>query len=290
MSIALDPAELARLRDDILALTRTVGHGQRARFRTRLQDLEIEAKGPRDLVTIADRESEQRIVEALARRCPGHTVLSEESGSSSQPLAAFDAPTWIVDPLDGTTNYAHGHPLFCISVALWWRELPQLAVVHAPALDESFAAVRDQGAWSWCGGDPVPRRLALTGPAPLAECLLATGFSYGGRELEDGALRVLEHALRGARGVRRGGSAALDLAYTAAGIFGGFWEYHLAAHDVAAGALLVTEAGGLVTDVTGGRDYLQGGSIVAAHPSLHAELLDLLAREGPTHPRAAARP
>ncbi|MEM7166861.1 MAG: inositol monophosphatase family protein [Planctomycetota bacterium] len=263
----------------VVALADAAGQTLLSRFRNS-GDLDIAFKGPRDLVTIADRNSESLIIDGLRSEFPGHAILAEESGGSRGVDPA--EPTWIVDPLDGTTNFAHGHPMFAISIGLWRNGRAELGVVHAPALRETFAATRGGGTiWSQDGNGFVP--VSVSEHCQLRDVVLATGFSYERREIESGGLDAFAALLAAARGMRRSGSAALDLAYTAAGILGGYWEYYLQPHDVAAGALLVTEAGGRVTDVAGGDDYLQGGSIVAANPTLHDRIRQLLAA-GPEHP------
>lgn len=243
-----------------------------------LVSLEIRKKGRRDLVTAADRDAEAFILDGLQERFPGEPRLAEESGYSEAASSTPDT-LWIVDPLDGTTNFAHGHPLFSVSIARTRGGWPDLAVTVAPVTRESYVAWRGGGAYR------NGRRLDLrAADVPLSEALLATGFSYARRELDHGALRVWDRLLREAREIRRGGSACLDLAHTAAGIFQGFWEYHLAPHDVAAGVLLVEESGGVITDVEGGSDVIFGGSAVAGAPRLQRELRALVAELGPPHP------
>ncbi len=236
--------------------------------------LEVELKGRRDLVTNADLRSERLILDSIRSRFPNDATLAEESGAEG--LERSDR-VWIVDPLDGTTNYAHGHPMFSVSIALWSRETPLLAVVHAPRLGETYWAAAGQGAYR--NGAPI----RVANCESLGDALLATGFSYERREIAAGAMATFEKLLLESREIRRCGSACLDLAHTAAGVFAGFWEYHLHAHDIAAGALLVTEAGGVVSDVSGGRDFLFGGSLVAGAPTIHTALLEAL-RTGPPHP------
>lgn len=224
----------------------------------------IDYKGRRDLVTDADRSSEASILASLERIAPGVPQLSEERGDPGVRAGAL----WIVDPLDGTTNFAHGHPLWSVSIALCIDRTPVLAVVHAPRLGETWAALHGHG--TRCNG----RSVSVSGETALSRALLATGFSYERSELARGALEVFAGLLRDAREVRRGGSACLDLAHTASGVFSGFWEQHLGPHDVAAGALLVREAGGTVTDFLGGDDWLFGEKIVAGNPEIHRALLD----------------
>lgn len=248
------------------------------RFRNASESLRVEHKGFRDLVTAADHEAERHIVSALGRRFPRDDVLSEESAHE----ASADGRLWIVDPLDGTTNYTHGHPLFAVSIGMWEAGEPRLGVVHAPALRETYWA--ESGAGAYRDG----HRVAVTEETDLAQALLATGFSYERRELERGGLEIFGTLLRRAREVRRGGSASLDLAQTAAGVFGGFWEYYLHPHDVAAGVILILEAGGKVSDVVGGEDFLFGRSIVAGSAAIHSQLLEIL-RAGPPHPGRSER-
>jgi myo-inositol-1(or 4)-monophosphatase len=233
--------------------------------------LAIEYKGRRDLVTDADRASESRIIEGLERLTPGVPILSEERPDPGVRAGWL----WIVDPLDGTTNFAHGHPLYTVSIALCEDGAPALGVVHAPALGDTWSAARGRGAWR------DGAQVRVSGETDLSRALLATGFSYDRRELAEGALEVFARLLREAREIRRGGSAALDLAHVASGVFSGYWEPHLAPHDVAAGALLVREAGGIVTDYAGGDDWLFGGSIIAGTPAIHA-LLESRVGRSPT--------
>ncbi len=231
------------------------------------EGLNVEKKGFRDLVTEADHAAEARLIEGLKSLFPGDSIYSEESGEVS---SAGDR-RWILDPLDGTTNFAHGHPFFAISAGLWDPQGPLAAVIHAPLLADTWWAIRGQGAWH----HPVTggvNSLHVKSKSDLSSALLATGFSYSRKELECGALSVFDGLLRDAREIRRGGSACLDLAHTAAGVFDAFWEFRLAPHDVAAGALLVLEAGGTVTDGFGGNDWLHGGSVVAGVPNLQAEI------------------
>jgi myo-inositol-1(or 4)-monophosphatase len=222
----------------------------------------------RDLVTEADVASERCLVAALRAAFPDHAIEAEEEVHD----AADERPRWFLDPLDGTINFVHRLPCFCVSMGLFVDGRPEVAVVHAPRLGETFTATRGGGAW--IDSAPTGRaRLAVAATRELGDAMLATGFPYRRGELEHDNLANFERLFYDVRDVRRMGSAALDLAYVAAGRFDGFWELHLAPHDVAAGALLVREAGGVVTDARdgpGGEDWLRGGSIVAGGPAIHA--------------------
>ncbi len=226
----------------------------------------------RDLVTQADLASEAAIQALLARAFPNHAIRAEESWHDG-PAIARDQPCWYVDPLDGTVNFLHGLPIYCVSIALWADGRPQVGLVHAPRLQETFHAVRGQGAWL---GE---QRLGVTSTAHLGEALVATGFPYRRGELARNNLETFGRFFYEVRGLRRMGSAALDLAYVAAGRFDAFWERHLAPHDVAAGGLLVLEAGGLVFDAAGGDDWLFGASIAAAGAPLMPRVLQRLAAD-----------
>ncbi len=226
----------------------------------------VDHKGEVDLVTEIDRLSEQVIVEALERAYPEHAIVSEE-GAGRDGQGPF---RWIVDPLDGTTNYAHGYPVFSVSIALEKDQEMVLGVVYDPVRDELFAARKGQG------GTLNGHRLTVSRTQRLAESLLATGFPY---DIRHSPANNLDHfsqfALR-AQAIRRAGSAALDLCYVAAGRFDGFWEMKLAPWDVASGGLMVTEAGGLVTDFSGRPFSIQTGEILASNGSIHTEMLDVL--------------
>lgn len=180
---------------------------------------------------------------------------------------ADEGPRWFLDPLDGTVNFVHRLPMFAVSMGLFVDGEPEVAVVHAPRLGETFTATRGGGAH--LDGDP----LRVSPARELGESILATGFPYRRSELEHDNLANFAEFFYDVRDLRRGGSAACDLAYTAAGRIDAFWELHLSPHDVAAGALLVREAGGVVTDADGGEDWLRGGHVIAGPPALHALLL-----------------
>ena len=222
----------------------------------------------RDLVTEADVASERHIVSRLRAAFPHHRIEAEEEVHDD--ASGHDEPRWFLDPLDGTVNFVHGLPMFAVSLGLWSAGRPEVGVVHAPALGETFHGARGAGAHLGA------RRLRVSDTAHLGDAILATGFPYRRNELPHDNLENFRAFFYEVRGLRRMGSAAIDLAYTAAGRFDGFWELHLSPHDVAAGALLVREAGGVVTDADGGDEWLRGGHIVAAGPSLHPTLTSLV--------------
>jgi len=226
---------------------------------------EITLKGRIDLVTDADHASEERVLGLLRERVPGAAVLAEESGESGHGELRF-----IVDPLDGTTNYTHGIPLFTCTVAAEMGGEVVAGCTVDPVRAEVFRAHRGGGAWL---GD---RKLSVSAVTKLEEAVVCTGFPYGGRERLPRMLAAFGHFTELARGSRRLGSAALDLAYVAAGRLDLFWEEGLRPWDVAAGDLLVREAGGLVTDFSGAPLDISGGEIVAATPALHQTALAVI--------------
>lgn len=214
-----------------------------------------------DLVTDADRAAEEALLRFLRERHPGHAILAEESGTSQGA-----GLRWLVDPLDGTTNYAHHVPHFCVSVAVEGPDGLLAGAVYNPMLDELFSAARGEGAT--LNGRPL-RASATT---ELERALLCTGFPYDVRERPDGPVGLLNHFIRRAQGVRRTGSAALDLAYVAAGRFDGFFEFSLHPWDIAAGALLVMEAGGVMRQLNGLPFDVMRGDVLASAPGLAAVL------------------
>ncbi len=218
----------------------------------------------RDLVTEADVESERVLVAHLRAVFPEHAIEAEEE--VRDPGSEERGARWFVDPLDGTINFVQALPCFAVSLGLFVDGEPEVAVVHAPVLRETFHAVRGGGAF--LGGKP----LAVSETSELSEAILATGFPYRLNEVEHSNLENFVRLSYLVRGMRRMGSAALDLAYTAAGRFDAFWELHLSPHDVAAGTLLVREAGGIVTDADGGEEWLRGGHIVAGGRALQEKI------------------
>jgi myo-inositol-1(or 4)-monophosphatase len=258
----VSPKELERV---AIAAAEAGAEVVRRRFAERAS-LTIEVKAAKDYVTEVDREAEQAIVAVLRRETPEIAVLAEEGSP-----AASASPRWIVDPLDGTTNFIHGVPTFAVSVGLEDEEGLTAGAIVDPCRDELFSAHRGGGAR--LNGHAV----RVTSPASLQISLIATGFPF--RELSrlPGYLEAFESFCRSTSGLRRAGAASLDLAYTACGRYDGFFEVGLSPWDVAAGALLVMEAGGIVTDTSGGADYLTTGSIVAAGPALHAAMVAVTA-------------
>lgn len=241
---------------------RAGGRVLQRRFAER-ERLTVETKARHDYVTEVDREAEAAVVDVLRRRTPGHAILAEEGSLG----AASASHRWIVDPLDGTTNFIHGVPTFAVSIGLEAPEGLVAGVVHDPCRDETFHARRGGGAF--LNGSPI----RCTPVDHLDAALIATGFPF--REMSNlpSYLRAFERFVRSTSGLRRAGSASMDLAYTAAGRYDGFFEVGLFAWDVAGGALVVREAGGVVTDVRGGDAFLEQGSIVAAGPRLHGAML-----------------
>lgn len=228
---------------------------------------QISFKGsPTNLVTEMDRRAEALIIEAIYAEFPTDAILSEERGTVGGPSSR----RWIVDPLDGTTNYAHGVPVFCVSVALEVDGQTRLGVAYDPNLDECFLAERGRGAW--LGGE----RLAVSETPTLGESLLATGFPYSIREITRNNLAEFGAFSRRCQGVRRMGSAVLYFCYVAAGRLDGYWELRLGPWDVAAGALMVEEAGGRVTNLDGGPLDRERPAVVASNGRIHDEMLRVL--------------
>lgn len=229
-------------------------------------DADIKARN--DWVSRADRESEKAIVDAIHELSPGDAILAEETGAS----AGESDRTWIIDPLDGTSNYLQHFPVWSVSIALRRKGEMVAALVYEPLRDIYFTAERGAGAYRNDG------RMSVSDQSAVEGSFLATGFPFRAQEYVEVYCAIFQDVIRRAKGVRRAGSAALDLAYTAAGVFDGFFELHLAAWDVAAGSLLVTEAGGRVTDFSGGDRWLERGNILGAAPNVHDDLLRMINR------------
>ncbi len=236
------------------------------------QDFHIEHKSEIDLVTDIDRRSEAYLLQAVQSCCPGDRIIAEESGI----IRGDDGQVWHIDPLDGTVNYAHGIPFFSVSLGYVREGQLTLGVVYDPVRDEMFTAERGQGAF--LNGNP----LRVSTANRLIDSLLVTGFPYDIQHRADNNLDHYTHFSLHSQGVRRLGSAALDLCYVAAGRFDGFWEISIESYDIAAGSLIVTEAGGMVTDARGGPDFLTPPcSVLATNGQIHPLMLD-----GLWHPSA----
>jgi len=229
-----------------------------------VENLQVSKKGPADFVSAADHRSEQVIRAELERARPDYGFLMEESGVSE---GRDPQHRWIVDPLDGTTNFLHGIPQFAISIALERQGKLQAAVIYAPIADELFTAERGAGAYL------NDRRLRVAARSNFAECVIATGMPFKGHGDIPTYMRELEAIMPNVAGVRRFGAAALDLAWVAAGRFDGFWERGLSPWDLAAGILLIREAGGFVSDLQGGDAILDTGGVVAGNESVYRQLL-----------------
>jgi len=223
-------------------------------------------KAANDFVSEVDREAEQAIIRTLREAYPNHSILAEESGASGS--SEFQ---WIIDPLDGTTNFLHGFPQYAVSIALAQKGVITQAVVYDPNRNDLFTATRGRGAFL------NETRLRVSKHAHLKPSLIGTGFPYRQLEHLEAYLGMMRDIIRNTSGIRRPGSAALDLAWVAAGRLDGFWELGLSKWDIAAGSLLITEAGGLVGDLQGNDRYLESGNIVAGNPKVFAQLLPLIA-------------
>ena len=247
------------------SLARAAGRLQRERYGT---GLEIRTKSAAvDLVTDVDESCEALIVSALEAERPEDAILAEEGGARDRSGAAW---RWIIDPLDGTTNYAHGYPRFCVSIGVELEGVRTVGVVYDPLMDELYHAVVGRGAF--LNG----RRIHVSEETALDRSLLATGFAYDRRKSRQDNLEEFASFLKAARALRRDGSAALDLCYVAAGRLDGFWEFKLAPWDVAAGYLIVEEAGGRCSDISGGPPPASGDAVVASNGQIHQAILDVL--------------
>lgn len=241
--------------------------------KSELARVRSESKGRRrELVTAADRAAEHAIVSRLLAEFPTIGVLAEEGVLTPQGRAHHESDgVWILDPLDGTTNFVHGIPFFCVALALAWKGEVVLGVVHAPELRTTYCAAKGLGAFR------DGSRITVSATSELDDALIATGFSYNRNEPgRDDNVGRIARVLPRCRDLRRLGSAELDLCSTAAGIYDAYWELYLAPYDVAAGAIVVREAGGRVTDLSGGEEWLHGGQVLATNGRLHEPLLTLL--------------
>ncbi len=228
----------------------------------KLDTLAIHTKDRNDFVTEVDRQAEQEIIYILRKAFPGHGILAEESG-----VQEGNDYQWIIDPLDGTTNFLHGFPQFAVSIAMRHKGRMEHGVIYDPLRQELFTATRGGGAML------NDQRIRVTKRKTLEGSLLGTGFPFKSQQHLDAYLDMFRALFPQTAGIRRAGSAALDLAYVAAGRLDGFWEIGLSIWDMAAGVLLIQEAGGLSSDLTGGNNHLESGNIVAGNPKLFAEIL-----------------
>ncbi|NDP41982.1 MAG: inositol monophosphatase [Aromatoleum sp.] len=245
--------------------------------------LTVTAKGPKDFVSEIDRAAEAAIVETLLDAYPDHAILAEEGTAKGANAEAENV--WIIDPLDGTTNFLHGFPQYCVSIALQHRGQITQGVIYDPVRNDLFTATRGRGAFL------NDRRMRVSKRHRLRDCLIGTGFPFRDGSYLDTYLRMMKTMIEQTAGLRRPGAAALDLAYVAAGFYDGFWEVGLNPWDVAAGSLLVQEAGGLIGDLSGEGDFLYGGQVIAANPKVFAQMITVLApyraemaRKVPAHP------
>lgn len=227
-----------------------------------VEHLEITSKGRNDFVSDVDRMAEAEIINTIHKAYPDHAILAEESGQSGE-----NDTVWIIDPLDGTTNFLHGFPHFCISIAVMVRGKIEHGVIYDPLREELFTASRGAGA------QLNDRRIRVGKRKSLAESLLATGFPFRQPQHFDSYLATFKVLFPQVVDVRRAGSAALDLAYVAAGRLDGYWEIGLQPWDIAAGALLIEEAGGVVTDFSAGDNYLDSGNIIVGNVSIQSAML-----------------
>ena len=234
-----------------------------------LDRLTITTKGPKDFVSEVDRAAEAAIVETLLATYPDHAILAEEG--TAKDANANAEYLWIIDPLDGTTNFLHGFPQYCVSIAVRHKGQVTQGVVYDPVRNDLFTATRGRGAFL------NDHRMRVSRRQHLKDCLIGTGFPYrDGADLE-AYVAMMRAMMSATTGIRRPGAAALDLAYVAAGYYDGFWEIGLNPWDVAAGSLLITEAGGLVGDLEGENQYLFGGEVIAPNPRIFAQIVNLLA-------------
>jgi len=234
-----------------------------------LDILTVSKKRHNDFVTEVDKAAEAAIIETLLKAYPGHAILAEESGvSGGSEDAEFK---WIIDPMDGTTNFIHGFPQYCVSIGLMHRGIITQGVIFDPTRNELFTATRGAGAYL------NDRRIRVSKRIKLAETLIGTGFPFRDMAHLDHYIAMFRDMTKNVAGIRRAGAAALDLAYVACGRLDGFWEIGLAPWDMAAGSLLIQEAGGLIGDLKGEAGYLESGNVVGGNPKVFVQLLQTLA-------------
>ncbi len=234
-----------------------------------LDRLKVEKKGHNDFVSEADRAAEAAVIQVIQKHYPDHAILAEESGGQGE-----SDTVWIIDPLDGTTNFLHGFPQFCVSVGVQIKGRTEAAAVYDPMRQELFAAARGDGATL------DDRKIRVSGRTDLSHALIGTGFPFRQADMDIGPyLEMLGKVVRSTAGVRRPGAAALDLCYVAAGRLDGFWETGLKPWDLAAGSLIIREAGGIVSGLDGSENYLDTGHVLCGTPRIYAGLARLCAHE-----------
>lgn len=240
-----------------------------SRYADQTETLNITEKNHNDFVSEVDMMAEQEIIKTLKKAYPRHGFLAEESGGSAEQMKS-DEYLWIIDPLDGTTNFLHGFPVYSVSIALQYKGKLDQAVIYDPTRDELFTASRGMGAHL------NNRRMRVSKCKALSGALLGTGFPFRHPQYLDTYLAMFKELLPQSAGIRRAGSAAIDLAWVAAGRLDGFWEMGLSPWDIAAGALILQEAGGIITDFHANADYLGTGNVVAGSPKVHQAIIDKL--------------
>ncbi len=257
--------EFLALRDVAEQAARAGGAVLERLFRS--SDLQVRSKSAHDFVSRADHESEDAAVAVIRAAYPEHDVLGEERGLESAEGEEAASYRWLVDPLDGTTNFLQGLPVFCISVACQHKGKSVAGAVLDPLSGNLFTASLGGGAW-WNG-----RAMSVSDRSGLAGAFLATGYPFKARDTIDRYLAVFRDVFRDAKAIRRCGAAALDLAFVAAGVYDGFFEFRLSPWDVAAGDILIREAGGIITNLDGGADFYRHGNLLAGTPGVHRDLL-----------------
>lgn len=237
------------------------------KYSDQIDRLSIESKGRNDFVTEVDRQAESEIISAIRRAYPDHSILAEESGLSENESSPYK---WIIDPLDGTTNFLHGYPQYAVSIGVLKNKKLDQAVIYDPLRDELFVASRGEGA------KLNDRRIRVSQAKKLENALIGTGFPFRDFEYLEVWIDSFRALLPKTSGVRRAGSAALDLAHVACGRLDGFWEIGLSPWDISAGCLLIQEAGGLVSDFAGEQDFLNSGNVVAGNPKIHEAVFQII--------------
>jgi myo-inositol-1(or 4)-monophosphatase len=259
--------DLKSIESEVIALSRSVAQFIRTE-RENFDNSRIEEKGKfNNLVSYVDKESEKKLVTVLSNLIPQAGFITEEGTVEQSKSNEYN---WIIDPLDGTTNFLHGLPVYAISIGLSYKENIILGVVHDVVQNESFHAIKDGKAY--CND----REIKVSPAKSLSESLLATGFPYYHFEKTEAYLDIIKTFLDKTHGIRRLGSAAMDLAYVASGRLDGFFEYNLNAWDVAAGSFIVQQAGGKITDFKGGNNFLFGGELCTSNTNIHAEMLQVI--------------